>query len=191
MRSLWRFACHNAFESTLFGKDGAVCSPNPHIHSILGTLAGLIKYGTLAANMRFVELGRTVFDWAYHKAGRFGWIPESLREEEVCETCSVADMAECAILLARAGYREYWNHAKRIIRNQLVENQLREVSWIAAGKMDDLDMQIADRAMGSFAGWSLPNDFVSGEKSSTMADGVKYEIQECCTLHALHELYVA
>ena len=186
-----RFAYHNAFESGVFGADGSLSSVSAHVHSALGTVAGLLKYGSLASDMRLVEVGKRVFDWIYEKGGSFGWVPEGMRKEEVCETCCVADMVECAILLAKAGYQHYWNHAERFVRNQLVENQLCDIDWIGPGKMDDDDVEIAERILGAFAGWALPNDFTSGEKATVMADGERYDIMECCTPHAVHGLYIA
>ncbi len=187
------FAYYNAFEDRGVDEKGNFLVKYPpdkvHFHSVAGTIAGLLRYGILVKDMKFIEKAKSMYDFTKKYASSFGWFPEFFREKEVCEACCVADMVENAILLAKAGYQKYWNDAERFIRNHLIESQLLDTSWIKCtrSKPDTEDStydNVAKRAFGAFAGWSLPNDFSSHRY-------IPYDIMNCCTFNAMHALYVA
>ena len=118
-----------------------------------------------------------------------------------CETCEVADMIGLGLKLTQAGAGEYWEDVDRWVRNQFVENQLTSVDWVDNLQADAFKFlpgttwgtessklefekpvrhwESTDirRAIGSFAGWALPNDW--GKASMHM----------CCTGNAGRTLY--
>jgi hypothetical protein len=109
-----------------------------------------------------------------------------------CETCEVADMIGLAHKLTLAGAGEYWEDADRWVRNQFVENQLTSVDWVKGLQADSFDQHWSQlqekpvqpsettevkRAIGSFAGYALPNDWGPGS------------MHMCCTGNAARTLY--
>jgi hypothetical protein len=73
-------------------------------------------------------------------------------------------MIAAALLLARAGYPEYWSHVERFARNQLVEQQLVDVDAIAApeGEREDTEAgcygDMRAKAAGGFWVLAYAND---------------------------------
>jgi len=49
-----------------------------------------------------------------------------------CETCSLTDMLELALKLSEAGVGDYWDDIERFARNQLLENQFRDVDQVVS-----------------------------------------------------------
>lgn len=164
---------------------------NGHFHSRVGTLAGILRFALLTEDAKLIEWGRRCYEWAKTKGTSFGWFPEGLyRNEQACETCGITDMIDAAISLAKAGYTEYWSDVERFVRNHLVESQLRDTSWVKTkgkGKPDTEWVSyrgVASRALGAFAGWSLPNDFVSKIHHN-------WDIMTCCSCHGVRGLFLA
>jgi hypothetical protein len=140
-----------------------------HVDSRLITVSGIIRCGIAANEDDFVKYGKRVVDYVDRLcrgtgSNSFGWVYENV-EQVQCETCAINRMIDCAVQLARAGYPEYWNLVERAARNQLVENQLRDIDWVKSTKqMNDTEdviyNNVAERVKGGWAGWSFPNDWV-------------------------------
>ena len=158
-----------------------------HVHSRLATAAGLLRYGLLSGRDDLIERGKRAVDFALSLSTGFGWVPESVEEPEGCEVCCLMDLLDCFFLLARAGRPDYYDRAERVIRNHLMETQLRDVGWLARGEGGPEDDRrstegMPERLLGAFAGWSAPNDFIGRNR---------WQLMNCCGPAGLRALYLA
>jgi hypothetical protein len=159
-----------------------------HVDSRLITVAGIIRCGIAANKDDFVNYGKKVVDYVDRLcrgtgSNSFGWVYENV-EQVQCETCPINRMIDCAIQLTRAGYPEYWNLVERAARNQLVENQLRDVDWVIStvylnDTEDVIYNNVAERVKGGWAGSSTPNDWV-GTKTTPDSS----QMGSCCVTGA-------
>lgn len=124
-----------------------------------------------------------------------------------CETCATAAMVVAALMLAKLGNDRCWDEADRWIRNQLAENQLTQVDWLSDGHLDYSRSKtppnffdpkrvttdrVAERTLGSFAGWAGPNDWVSQEDwDGRNRETIVTTIQNCCTADGARALFAA
>lgn len=190
------YAAHVMDHSSAFLPDGTFATGmefrEGHFHSRAVTMLGVIRYGHGCGDARAVAWGKRVFDAARAYGTTFGWFPERVVKSKAhgCETCAIVDMMEAAIWLARSGYGEYWEVAERFLRNQLLESQLTDISWLPesapAGQDGEWETtrDVARRALGGFAGWSQPNDFVSKVMH-------KWDLYTCCCAQGVRGLFNA
>jgi len=184
-----------------FAEDGSFAG---NMAAAMGAAAGLLRAGLALDDERCLELGRRVYEWSRSITSSTGWMPETLGRhrlsEEGCNTCAVAEALDCALLLARMGHEACWDDAERIVRNQLVENQLADVRWVAAAKRR-LGLAIKGkpktetrtatygdvlaRVKGGFAGWAGPNDFIGAQHVKN------WPMRHCCTASGVRALYLA
>ena len=162
-----------------------------HFHSRMATVAGILRYASATKNSELIEWAKRVYDYALSISGSFGWYPENTENKEGCETCCICDMIDGAILLAKVGYPEYWNIVERTVRNHLIENQLRDISWIKHEKHKEDTKRssfnnVAQRIRGAFAGWSAPNDLFGRRKEKPSP----YQLMNCCGPAGVHALYL-
>jgi len=195
------FANHIISDRTAFGEDGSFTG---HTHTRMGTAAALMRAGLVLGDERYFDFGRRIYQWSRSITAATGWMPEFLGRhplhDEGCETCTLSDALDCALLLAQAGHDECWDHAERLVRNQLVENQLTDTRWIAAAKRrlrlpprgrrkantrkatyDD----VAARVKGGFAGWAAPNDWIGGSSRK------HWDMMHCCSPAGARALFLA
>jgi hypothetical protein len=161
-----------------------------HVPTHMATAAGIIRCGIATNDNELVNYGKKMVDYVDNLSrgtgsNSFGWFFENVLTP-TCETCSIRSMIDCAILLAKAGYPEYWNLVERTSRNQLVENQLRDIDWMKSTiHLDDTEDEVynnvAERVRGGWAGWSYPNDWVG-----TKTLPVDPQIMCCCVWVAKH-----
>ena len=136
--------------------------------------------------------------------GLLGFFPchISSPEWEGSELCEVADMIALALKLSEAGVGDYWDDADRWIRNMFAEGQLLSTDWISRVpenmfaslpswaephtlkpspvKPYDTTDRVAERCLGTFAGWPAANDWYVGS-----GVGIAY----CCTANSAHTIY--
>ena len=166
-----RFAADNL--DMAFDADGSIAeAAGAHLHSITGTITGLIDYGILVADETIIERARRAFDVgmrpfrsSYGWAKEFRWAPwlaEPLRAAGYAgfdinrgEANNTGDLIEAALLLGQAGYPKYYEDADRMLRNHLLASQMVDTSWVreAAGHEDDDEARfgsVARRARGGF-----------------------------------------
>ncbi len=180
-------------ESKVFNLD---CSFTDHMHSHTSTIIGVLKLGIVLNDDSLIAWGKSAFDWVQNSSGSstFGWYIEDVWQNwkvgADCETCSVVDMLEMAVILSENGYPEYWDTAEKIARNHLVESQLTDIGWVEWTKKKQDDSvssfeNIAIRVLGGFAGWSGPNDFVA---NNLVRRG---NLMNCCSGAGPRGLYIA
>jgi len=131
-------------------------------------------------------------EWLASKGGGYGEGPFS------SEICEVADMIAAGIKLSLLGI-DKWDDVDRWVRNQFAECQLTDIAWLRDGHLEPVDRtksplpgagcqgpdfgttdRVAERAIGSFAGWPSANDFVQGQG---------WSIMHCCTGNAARAVY--
>lgn len=177
------FGTDGSFQSLQTPAPGSWDLINGHTHSRLGSIAGLIKLGRALADADMLAFGKRAFDWFYSNyCLACGWCPEFIgrypMEQEGCETCTLMDLIICCLELVSAGYANYWNVIERLVRNQLVEQQLLDERFIPAqtvhARSEFAAYPIGFEAIrGGFGGWCGVNDFVGPNVSSHM-------MMHCC-----------
>lgn len=138
-----------------------------HVHSAVWVASGLALLGKLTENQRFVKRAKDIYDYVLSISSTFGWVPEYAQwhppYEEHCETCCIKDAIQCGLQLADCGYDEYWDVVNRFARNQLVENQIKDGSFLADKVLDRDDedghtwRDMDRRIVGGFSGGAEPN----------------------------------
>ena len=181
-----RFAADNL--ETAFSSDGSIRSAaGSHMHSITGTITGLIDFGMLMGDDSIIERARAVYDVGLRAfRSSYGWAKEFRWEPALAEPLQAAgyaghdinrgeanntgDLIEAALLLGAAGYPGYFEDADRMLRNHLLASQVVDTSWVqeASGLADDAETRYGDvarRARGGFC-FGSPNDLISYPKEA-------------------------
>ena len=142
------------------------------MHSITGTITGLIDYGILIGDNRIIEGARRAYDIGMRPfRSSYGWVKEFRWAPWLAEPLQAAgyagfdinrgeanntgDLIEAALLLGQAGYAGYFEDADRMLRNHLLASQVVDTSWVreASGHEDDDETRygnVAERARGGF-----------------------------------------
>ncbi len=172
-----------------------------HFHSKSEVITASILYGLYASKPQYIAWGRQAYDQARRWGTDFGWYPEDLCIHQCCETCCITDMLESAILLGLHVDPRYLGEAERYARNHLVESQIIDDSWMAriprvpkeinpvtapARRTNSHDM--VKRSIGSFAGFSAPNDLF-GIPADPIWQNVRVKIMQCCNGAGTRALY--
>ena len=166
-----RFAADNLDRA--FGADGSIAdAAGTHMHSITGTITGLIDYGILVGDETIIEGARRAYDVGLRPfRSSYGWVKEFRWAPWLAgplhaagyagfdinrgEANNTGDLIEAALLLGAAGYRDYYEDADRMLRNHLLASQVVDTSWVqeASGREDDDEASYGDvarRARGGF-----------------------------------------
>lgn len=136
-----------------------------HVHSITGTVEGILEFGLLSGECDYVEHARRIYEVGLRPyRSTFGWVKENLGNASFDgEANNTGDILRIAILLARNGYPGYFEDAERTLRNHLLASQLLDGSWIEEGVEPETAersfREIGRRAVGGF-GFTTPNDWM-------------------------------
>ena len=195
--------------SDYYGPDGSFSG---HHHGHLGTLAGILAYAVLAGDTRMRDRVRAIFDWSRSISTAAGFIPEVANRSDdliVCETCTLMDYLDMALLLARHVDGRYWDVVEKAVRNQLVEAQINNPDWLAEeprrpDEEDIIRTDIRRRVTGAFAGWAAPHAQLGVAEEQQRDTWVKTPalqprywgkiraLQNCCAgagVRALHQVW--
>ena len=176
-----RFAADNL--ETAFAADGSITAEaGTHLHSITGTITGLIEYGLLIGDERVIDGARLAYDGglaafrsSYGWVKEFCWAPWLAGPLQAAgyaghdinrgEANNTGDLIEAALLLGEAGYPGYFEDADRMLRNHLLASQIVDTSWVqeASELANDDETRYGDvarRALGGFC-FGSPNDIIS------------------------------
>jgi hypothetical protein len=184
-----------------------------HVHAHLDGIAGIIECGMLTGDRAMVAWGERAFEFLRRFGTEFGWIPELIDRGDDCvgcETCAVMDYVDTAIMLARAGRADLWDLVERVIRNQLVESQVTDPSWLSElpDARDDaviIQRRVGRRMVGAFAGWASPIGILAYDETywpgswsrfgpgpwDNIESGKIRALQNCCAASGLKGLYRA
>ena len=138
------------------------------------TLEALSTYALVTGNSEYAEFVNKSYLWARSVGTPLpGFFPEYIDWPESgryvdCETCCVVDMILIAMTLSQLGQGDYWDDVDRYVRNQFIEMQLLDGSWIdemaadlsrtPVAEGEDAD-RVSERLVGSFASWAAANDW--------------------------------
>jgi len=169
-----------------------------NVHGALFAVAGVIRESLVSGDSAHLAWARRMVDYASDNlASRYGWVMEMegrewMKPEDTnsCETCAVVDMLQCYLLLAGAGYPEYWDRAERYLRNYFTAGQMLDTGWMHAcspcpDNVASSWTDVPSRVRGCFVGWGAPNDLVDDHAR------VKNAIQNCCAPHGAWGLFLA
>ncbi len=138
-----------------------------HLHSIEGTVTGLIDLGRVLGDAEYVEAGRRIYDVGLRPwRTSFGWAAEKrINGPGRGEANNTGDLIQTALLLGQGGHRAYFADAERFIRNGLLASQVVNTDWIADsdGRPDTPETIYSDvrrRARGGFV-FTTPSDYHS------------------------------
>ncbi len=178
-----------------------------HMHGNLRTLVGAADYALRARDPELYSRVDAIYRYARSESTRFGFLPEQIgRRGDIvlCETCALMDFLGLASTLANHGHPEYWDDVERMARNQLVESQFADSSWLDGGPgghaPDDTEQftrrEVGARMIGAYAGWSSPTHFLAARETLNhhwggpeLHDKTRV-FQNCCAGSGTHALYI-
>lgn len=180
--------------------DGSHSSPNVHI--LMRAVMGVAQVGQATNNSRYLEWARRAFEYTRACGTDWGWVPENIipiqqpQGRYVSETCSTADMVECAIALAQAGYHQYWDYIERVIRNYLSEAQFfltpefvalyRKIHSNKPTDQVELMLKLLGKFEGGFIARQRPNDWVYYRDNAPQMN-----MMGCCPPEGMRALHMA
>ena len=176
-----------------------------HMHGNLRTLVGAADYALYVKDPVLFSRVDALYRYVRSEATRFGFLPEVIgRKGDIVatETCALMDYVGLAVTLANHGHPEYWGDVERVVRNQLVESQAHNVSWLKSDPAQpDTDQftwhDIAGRMEGGWAGWSSPTHLLAARETldhhwgGPELHGKTRAFQNCCGGSGLHALFIA
>jgi hypothetical protein len=196
------------FHSNHYGEDGSF---EGHHHGHLGTISGMVAYAVITGDQRIKDKIRTIYTWSRSISTDFGFVPEVANRKDdlvMCETCTLMDSLDVALLLARHVDPAFWDVIEKSTRNHLVEAQLTDAGWLAVNpavpdEEDIIRSQIRQRVKGSFAGWASPHAQLGVGEEQQRYNWVKSEslrprywgkiraLQNCCAGAGIRALHMA
>ena len=196
---------HKAFvDRPLFTPDNTF-RQGGHMHGNLRTLVGSADYALYVGDPVLFSRIDAVYRWVRSQGTRFGFLPESIgRQGDIVgtETCALMDYVGLAATLANHGHPEYWGDVERIVRNQLIENQAHNLTWMkdGSGQPDTAQFtwrDVGGRMEGGWAGWSSPTHFLAACETlghhwggPELHDKTRV-FQNCCGGSGMHALFIA
>jgi hypothetical protein len=140
-----------------------------HLHAWMDTFTGIIRCARAGGDLDYGAVrvrARKLYEWVRtNYTSTFGWVADSVGSQ-TCETDTITSFMRLALELIREGNTEYWNDVERFTRNQLVENQFRDVS-----RLGIRDSRTALGLHGAFESYADPNSLIAIEKGT---------IEGCC-----------
>jgi hypothetical protein len=175
--SRWAF-----YVDTTVTPDGVITKTGweGHLHAWMDTYSGIIRCARAGGNLNLQEViarSRKLFEWVkLNETTPYGWVADSVGST-TCETCTISSAIRLALELIKEGYTEYWNDIERFVRNQLIQNQFRNVDQL--GIKDPLT---ARGLKGAFESYAAPNTLIA-TKGGT--------IEGCCINGGIRSLSLA
>ena len=164
-----------------------------HHHSL--PLLAVADHGMAISDPELLAFARQGYEFAKSQGEPLlGYFPEALSDGyETSETCEVADMIGLAIKLTLAGVGDYWDDIDRWTRNQFAEAQMLRSDWVdrmmegrpysVVDPTYQTTDRVAERNIGSFAGWPSANDWYDSHHAGGSA------IMHCCTGNGTRTIY--
>ena len=176
-----------------------------HMHGNLRTLVGVTDYALYTHDAVLYSRADALYRYVRSLSTRFGFLPEADRRQGdivSCETCALMDYVGLAVTLANHGHPEYWGDVERTVRNQLIENQVVDGSWLQSdATRPDTDQftwhAIGERMVGGYAGWSSPTHILAARETlGAHWGGAELKnktraFQNCCGGSGTHAYFIA
>jgi hypothetical protein len=172
-----------------------------HMHGNLRTLVGSADYALYVKDPVLFSRVDALYRYVRSEGTRFGFLPEVIgRKGDVvsCETCALMDYIGLAVTLANSGHPEYWGDVERMLRNQLVESQLADGSWLKPGARPDTEQftwrDVGARMVGGYSGWTSPTHILAAREELHWGGpelrGKTRAIQNCCGGSGTHAFFI-
>lgn len=176
-----------------------------HMHGNLRILVGAADYALATRDPVLFSRVDALYRYVRSEATRFGFLPEAVgRKADIvlCETCAIMDYIGLGVTLANHGHPEYWGDVERVVRNQLIESQVTDGSWLQGddGRADTAQFTwraIGERMVGGYAGWSSPNHILAVHENLNAHWGgpelrdKPRAFQNCCGGSGTHAFFIA
>ena len=172
-----------------------------HMHGNLRTLVGAADYALYVKDPVLFSRVDAIYRYVRSTGTHFGYLAESIgRKGDIilCETCALMDFLGLAVTLANNGHPEYWGDVERMLRNQLVESQVTDVSWLRPGAKPDTEQftwrDVGARMVGGYAGWSSPTHILAAEEGLQWGGpelrNKTRAFQNCCGGSGTHAFFI-
>lgn len=187
-------------ENPLFTPDNTF-RQGGHMHGNLRTLVGAADYALYVNDPVLFSRVDALYRYVRSEGTRFGFLPEVIgRKGDIvsCETCALMDFLGLAVTLANNGHPEYWGDIERMARNQLVESQVADASWLKPGDKPDTEQftwrNVGSRMVGGYSGWTSPTHILAAREELHWGGpelrGKTRAIQNCCGGSGTHGLFI-
>jgi hypothetical protein len=140
-----------------------------HLHGTMDMTAGIAEFGRLTQRPELVAWAKRVYDWIGRtQTTRYGFVAD-VSGGSICESCGIASRFRLGLSLYRAGAVEPFAEMDRHLRNQLMENQFSDMSFMGPMETDKPRTQRAvyqgiDRMIrGTFQCWGTANDLLGND----------------------------
>ena len=166
-------------ESGVVNEDGTFTG---HLHSwgILPSTVGVLRYAMEVGDDELIQWCKRVWDFIVANSSSFGWVPDGIEAGdgiETGETCCITDLIHLGVKLAESGYDECFDYIEIMARNQLLENQVRDVSRF---RFDSPETEAM--TLGAYDSWVMPNGLTGCSELG---------LEGCCTASAVRAIYLA
>jgi hypothetical protein len=172
-----------------------------HMHGNLRTLVGAADYALYVKDPVLFSRVDALYRYVRSEGTRFGFLPEVIgRKGDIvsCETCALMDFVGLAVSLANNGHPEYWGDVERMVRNQLIESQVQDVSWLTPGTQPDTEQftwrDVGARMVGGYSGWTSPTHILAAREDLHWGGpelrGKTRAIQNCCGGSGTHGFFI-
>lgn len=152
-----------------------------HLHAWMDTFSGILRCARAGApdldHREVSERAYRMFEWVKaNYTSPFGWVADSVGAT-TCETDTITSAIRLALELIKEGHTEYWNDIERFTRNQLLENQFRNLKTLHLR-----DPILARGISGCFESWADPNTLLAVKNG---------DIEGCCINGGIRGLFFA
>ncbi len=169
-----------------FVRESGVIQPDGsfkgHLHSwgILPSAAGVLRFAVATKNQELIVWCKRVWDFVVEQCSSFGWVPDGINASDgiiTGETCCNTDLIHLGVKLAECGFEDCFDYVEIMLRNQLIENQVRETSRFEFASPD-----VEKMTLGAYDSWVMPNGLTGCSDLG---------LEGCCTASAIRAIYLA
>lgn len=137
-----------------------------HLHGTMDMVAGIAEYGRLAKRPELVSWARRVYEWiGRSNTTRYGWMAD-VSGGSISESCGIASRSRLGLALYRAGAADPFGEIDRFLRNQLLECQFVNLSFLPQLKPETprteraVFARVDQMIRGTFQCWGTANDLI-------------------------------
>jgi hypothetical protein len=151
-----------------------------HLHAWMDTYSGILRCSRAGGDLDHTEVvtrAHLLFEWVkQYYTTPYGWVADSVGSS-TCETCTISSAIRLALELIKEGHTEYWDDVERFVRNQVVQNQFRDVDQL--GIEDEATRR---GLLGAFESYAAPNTLIASRDAG---------IEGCCINGGIRALFLA
>jgi hypothetical protein len=154
------------------GTDGSVEKGEgwwSHLHGTMDMAAGVAEFGRYTHRPELIAWSKRLYDWVGRtQTTRYGFVADTT-DGKICESCAIASRFRLGLALYRASEGEPFGEMDRFLRNQLLENQFVDTTFITGlrpetPRTDRATYEGIERMVrGTFQCWGTANDLLGSE----------------------------